>query len=396
MKIAWLSPYNVTTLEPELSLARHLDGHSCSWIVTLSEEIALYPDIDLHIITESPLVNKTTIVRKGGITFHVIKSGIPFTNRGYPPYFNLEILTAHRFNVRRLVAEVKRLNPDIVHAYGTERGYSLAAYHSNYPCLITIQGVMNLIAADSHSRAAKTVKESERFVVSKAKYFDCRTNLDTGFVKELNEKAHIFEIHHAIHPDFFAESWQVQNEHSILFVGSVIKRKGIEILLLSLGQLLTQFPGLSLTIVGGVSVEYQAHLEEIAAAQGLIGKIRFAGFLSQKEIAAAHMRHQILAYPSFAENSPNGVAEAMVSGLPVVVSSVGGVPSMIEDNVTGLLVEPSNVDSLTEALKSLLDNPEKRQALSFAAREIAHMRHKPAKVGAKLMKAYQKILDDKK
>jgi glycosyltransferase involved in cell wall biosynthesis len=96
--------------------------------------------------------------------------------------------------------------------------------------------------------------------------------------------------------------------------------------------------------------------------------------------------------PSANENSPNTLAEAMVSGLPVIATSVGGIPSMVEHGKTGWLVPPHNPPDLANAILDLLNNPEKRTRLGQAARQRARDRHLPEHVATQTMDAYREIL----
>src|SRR5208282_6575682 len=96
--------------------------------------------------------------------------------------------------------------------------------------------------------------------------------------------------------------------------------------------------------------------------------------------------------PSGNENSPNTLAEAMVSGLPVIASAVGGIPSMVEHGQTGWLVPPRNPAELANASLQLLNDPELRARLGGAARQQARDRHRPEHVAAQTAQAYQEIL----
>ena len=82
----------------------------------------------------------------------------------------------------------------------------------------------------------------------------------------------------------------------------------------------------------------------------------------------------------------------MVSGLPVIASNVGGIPSMIENGATGLLVEPRNHRQLAEAVIALLHNEAERKRLASMAKEVAFERHLPSKVAEKTLSVYDDIV----
>ena len=82
IRVAWLAPYPVLALELELKTARKVAYfHPCSWIVNLSTELAKRNDIELHLVTQSPLVPYSQIVKINNITFHALKNGVLFTNK---------------------------------------------------------------------------------------------------------------------------------------------------------------------------------------------------------------------------------------------------------------------------------------------------------------------------
>ncbi len=71
------------------------------------------------------------------------------------------------------------------------------------------------------------------------------------------------------------------------------------------------------------------------------------------------------------EGLPYTIIEAMMAGLPVVATKVGGVPELVEDGVTGFLVPPKDPEALAQALQKLIDGPELRKKMGRAGREKA-------------------------
>jgi len=393
MKIVWFAPYDVLTLEPELKPARRLAGHSCSWIVNLSLALADIPGIDLQIVTESPLVKQHTVVEKNNITYHVLKSGIPFTNRGYPSYFKLDLYMHYAPNIRRIVSYVDTLKPDIVHAYGTENAYALAASKSTYPFIVSMQGILNHILEKSTRYSDKLKMTLERNLVKEATYFDCRTNLDEAFIRKWNPNAKVFTIHRAIHPAFFEVDWEIPTDYKLLFVGTVLERKGIETLISALENVAKIYPQIQVNVAGSIDAGYRSQLNQLEKSSGIAGKVHYLGHQTTSQIARLHAESRLLVFPSFMDNSPNGLAEAMVSGLPSIASRVGGIPSMVENGKTGILFEVGNAEKLAEGIIELLQDTEKSRRISNEAKEVARERHLPANVATKILQAYHQIIN---
>jgi glycogen synthase len=100
-------------------------------------------------------------------------------------------------------------------------------------------------------------------------------------------------------------------------------------------------------------------------------RISLHGFVRHEEVPTVLASLDVLALPSVFEEMGSVLVEAMVSGVPVVASRVGGIPEVVVDGETGVLVPPGDVDALAEALDRLVADPERRRAMSLAARERA-------------------------
>ncbi|OYD80816.1 MULTISPECIES: glycosyltransferase family 4 protein [Azospirillum] len=151
----------------------------------------------------------------------------------------------------------------------------------------------------------------------------------------------------------------------LLFLGRLIKLKGIDVLLDALASEACRSRSWQLTIAGDGDLEtYRAQ----AKALGLEGRVRFTGWLDQtgcrKELVQAH----VLVQPSMFEGLPMSVLEAMANGLTIVATPVGSVGDAIADEETGLLVPPGDRTALAEALARVIDDAELRRRLGQGAR----------------------------
>ena len=392
-RVAWLAPYPVPLLASVIKLARMPSFfHPAGWLVNLSKALATSADVDLHVVTESQVVSSAQVARRDGITFHVVKSGIPIVNRGYPPFFPVDLLTGFGSTVRSLLKTVYDVQPHLVHAHGTEAAYALAAVKSRLPCLISVQGVITELFKTNPNFRFRVVRYYEQYAVRKARYFTCRTDFDTGFIRSVNPQARIFTIHEAMNPVYFGNDWRPAASETVLFVGSLEPYKGLPVLLDALALLKQRLPGITLNIVGVASLETNVDLKQLCDRLGIGSNLKFHGFQPAEELARLHLQSQVFVLPSQNENSPNTLAEAMVSGMPVVATKVGGVPSLVEDGQTGLLVPWGDPQALAERIEWLLGHPEERQRLGENARRIARLRHDPQSVAAETIKAYKEIL----
>lgn len=112
------------------------------------------------------------------------------------------------------------------------------------------------------------------------------------------------------------------------------------------------YPDATLTIAGSGPLANQ--LRALAESLGLAGAITFAGRLDRDAMAEAYRNADIAINPSLVDNMPNSVLEALASAVPVVSTNVGGVPYIVNDGQTALLVPPGSPDAMAEAILRLM------------------------------------------
>ena len=148
----------------------------------------------------------------------------------------------------------------------------------------------------------------------------------------------------------------------ILFLGRVGERKGTPVLLQALAQMRDADWELICAGDGEVS-KYKA----MAGQLGLEPRVRFLGWVDEDEAQALLAGSDLLVLPSLNEGLPMSIIEAMAHGLPVIATPVGGIPELVTSGKTGLLVPPAEPDTLAEALRHLIEDPQSRRRMGANA-----------------------------
>ncbi len=152
----------------------------------------------------------------------------------------------------------------------------------------------------------------------------------------------------------------------LLSVGSVVKRKGFDVLLASLANV-TALPW-QLTIAGDLTRDSEAvsQLHHDLERFQLSSRVQVLGAVDAEQLEACYARADIFVLASRFEGYGMAYAEALAHGLPVIGTNAGAIPNTVPDTA-GLLAEPGDVESLTRALSQLLQDTDLRQRLSQGA-----------------------------
>lgn len=145
----------------------------------------------------------------------------------------------------------------------------------------------------------------------------------------------------------------------ILFVGGISEAKGVHILLRSLHQLRNRGIDLHLTIIGA-STDGGVWLNEQLKTLNINDMVRYKGKLAWEDVLSYYDKSDVLVLSSLSEGVPQVIIEAMSRGLPTIATRVGSVPWIIQDRVSGLLVNPNSVSDLTDAILHLANEEEMR------------------------------------
>jgi glycosyltransferase involved in cell wall biosynthesis len=171
-------------------------------------------------------------------------------------------------------------------------------------------------------------------------------------------------------------------------VGHLAGHKGHRYLLEATKYLLQSEPHVGVVIAGTGAL--RAALEAQAAALGIADRVCFTGF--REDILALIQGFEIFVFPSYLEGLGTSILDAMALRKPVVATRVGGIPEVVEDGVTGLLVPPRDPTALAQALLYLLRHPEQGQKFGEAGRSRVEQHFTAARMAMHTMHIYQQLM----
>ena len=150
----------------------------------------------------------------------------------------------------------------------------------------------------------------------------------------------------------------------LLFVGMCVWHKGIKYLVEAMDILKNL--NFRLDIVGKFNINdpFYKSIRRSISENNLDDKITFHGFIETEEVARLFRESSIYVHPSLMEGYGMVLAEAMSFGLPIVATTAGAIPELVEDGINGILVEPRDSAGLAESIRKLGDNEQLRAEIS--------------------------------
>lgn len=177
-------------------------------------------------------------------------------------------------------------------------------------------------------------------------------------------------------------------EKLLLFVGSLIERKGGGVLIQAMPEVLKRLPGYRLVMIGEGPL--QADWQGLVSRLGLQDEVRLIGTQTQAEISAWMRRASLFVLPSLEEGQGVVFVEALASGLPCLGTAVGGIPDVLTPQV-GRLAAPGDPAVLAEAICDILEDQAGWQSMCSSARQRAEREFDWDRIAARLMEIYQRV-----
>lgn len=327
---------------------------------------------------------------------------------------------------------LKKCDPDIVHIWGTEYIQSWAMVQAAKKCnrldhvVVSMQGLVHMIAKhymggipgkyqiipsfrDVFRKDTLKMQQLnmvqrgcyEKETLSTVKHVIGRTFWDKAAARSMNPEITYHFNNETLRETFYTSEWDYEKckKHSVFVTQSHYPIKGFHYLLEAVAILKEKYEDICVYVSGHnnalktgiLSTAYGKYLQYLIKKHDLSSHIHYVGLLNAEEMKKQYLETEVFVSPSVIENSPNSVGEAMLLGMPVVASNVGGVADMLEHNKEGYLYQADAPYLLAYYIAEFFENQDREKEFGQKAKIHAAKTHNKKENFQKLLQIYESI-----
>ncbi|MEX2739473.1 MAG: glycosyltransferase family 4 protein [Candidatus Wukongarchaeota archaeon] len=341
---------------------------------------------DVHIFASTLSRDTSCVEEVSGVTIHRFYAPKVVWNIN-PIVFMMPALWKEKFDVVHVHS----------HLYFSSVQASFLRIFRKYPLLLHIHGGLGIPPMGDTPFMQKFAKVAYDKSISPVlfKIADKIASVCKYDLKTLEEKYNVppeklIHVPNAVDIDLFKDvkpfEERVNKDPRIAFVGDMEIWKGPEYVLKAHRILEKENIKAELIMVGEGSLKQK--LQRLSSS-----RVKFTGQVPHEKVINILGESNLFTLPSLWEGAPTTILEAMASTTPVVASSVGGIPELIQNEKTGMMVPPSNVVSLANSLKRLIEEPDLSKYIAKNAKTKVSEENEFKKVAGMLEKIYEEMVE---
>ena len=250
------------------------------------------------------------------------------------------------------------------------------------------------------ARRARFIKKQFQNIFQRADYIQCISSYLADWAKKMGANCPIEVIPNGVDIQHFSQIYPEdelnelkrklgkKNDDKFLITTSRLTAKnGIADLINSLNYL----PSHIKLLIAGIG-EDEKKLKQLTQIQNLENRIKFLGFIDHKEILKYLKISDIFIRPSLSEGLGNSFLEAMVAGIPVIATPIGGIPDFLEDGQTGLFCEVKNPESIARQVQRLLADTQLKNTITQNASQMVAQKYDWNLLAPKMQNIFEKLM----
>ena len=422
MKVLWLS-----TTSGLYGKSANNSYNGGGWISSLQNVVENLPNIQLALGFLSPEATAVRKEQRGKTTYYPIENKIKsrklrklfYYYRGYKAIDSPNWLS----NLQYIIDDFK---PDIIHLFGIENPLAVVVLsNAKVPIIVHLQGMLapcnnaffppgfgsfsflwpltmrewilrNGYGFAHRAIAVRSFHELQLFKI--VKFAMGRTAWDKEMLHLFAPKSSYFHVDEILRDIFYEKAghWTFPSNEKFHIVSTFSNTvyKGLD-LVLKVANFLTTHTSLKFewNIIGlnqdnplVMFFEHQTRIDSSSV------HVKYKGVKTAEEMVSELLSANVYVHPSYIDNSPNSLCEAQMLGVPVIATRVGGVPSLIEHNISGLLVPANGLYEMTVELLKIAENRTLALQIGAEGTKVAKKRHDKKQITENLLCAYNSML----
>lgn len=263
--------------------------------------------------------------------------------------------------------------PDVVHMHMSFKGSFYRKYTVQRLCnLFKVPVVVHLHGSQFDKwyetandklkyKICKMMREASVFVVLGEKWLKCVTAIEPKVNAQI--------VYNAVKVPEKVSEWNSER-FQILFLGILIKRKGVEELVRAFHKVIMQAPENNLKLVMTGTGEEEENLRRMIKEFDLEDKVVLTGWIDDDQKRNLLEESQLFVLPSYNEGMPRAILEAMSYGMPIVSTDVGDISATVIEGENGFLIKPGDVDALANRMSAIISNKVLYERMGEASRQL--------------------------
>lgn len=320
---------------------------------------------------------------------------------------------------------IESFKPDVIHLFGMESQFAWVLGHTDVPIVCHLQGLLapydnaffpigmnessfhwpptkrEWLLRNGYLYAKKCIHvrgQREIKLFKELQYAMGRTEWDFEVSQLLAPQSKYFHVDEVLRQPFYdnAGKWNVKAKGKLIILSTLSETiyKGLD-LVLKTAKLLKEETKLDFewNVIGiGTNSNFVRFFEHTYGIKSHEVNINYLGVKQPDDIIRILLDASVYVHTSYIDNSPNSICEAQILGLPVIGTYVGGIPSLIENRVTGILVPANGSYELAYQLQYIQGHPDFCRELSQNGFAVAMKRHNKEKILKDLITVYNKLI----
>lgn len=352
--------------------APHGEWHYCVWLSALCKAMEQMNELDIHWLIPNKSIKEEKTISARNQTFHLL------------PKARLTIaqLTGYAYDSYIAYRALRRIQPNLVHCWGTEDSFSIAASHYPAKKLLSIQGLLKAYAQRATlERFERWQAHYEPYTIRHFDYITTESPWAADRLREIVPNARIFHLEYAVEERFFEAKRDPSATPFCLYAGTSAPVKNIPTLIKAFSS-----PALAHVHLGlaGILPEQYPHLPANIHALGRLGR---------EELKIQLSKAWALVHPSLADTGPTIAKEARVMGIPVILTDDCGSKQHVIHGQSGFIVSPRDIPAMQQSVLHITQNKEVSLSMGEYGRQDCRQALSANTMITNLMKIYQQALN---